>query len=285
MSDSPFVIEVTTENFHQILATSQQVPVLVDFWAEWCQPCKLLMPVLAKLAEEYHGKFLLAKLNTEEQQELASHFGIRSIPTVKLFRDGQPVDEFLGALPEAQIRRFLDKHIARESDAAVAQAKETLLAGDGTGALELLTAARQSDPDNPRVTLMLAQAQAALGNVQTALDTLEDLPPDEQRKDEVARLRSQLYFEDLVANAPSAATLRSRLAKSDADSEARFQLAVRNIVDQEHEQAMQALLQLMQQDRHYGDDAAHKALVRLFELLGDDPLVSRYRARLASLLH
>ena len=285
MSESPFIVEVTTENFYQLLATSQQIPVLVDFWAEWCQPCKILMPVLAQLAEEYHGKFLLAKLNTEEQQELAGQFGIRSIPTVKLFRDGQPVDEFLGALPEAEIRRFLDQHIPRESDTLVARARQQLLAGDGAGALQQLTEARQSDPDNPRVPSMLAQAQAALGDVQAALATLDELPLEEQHKPEIASLRSKLYFEGLVADAPAVAELERRLADDDADSEARFLLAIRNIVDQEHERAMQALLRMLQQDRQFGDDAARKALLKLFELLGDDPLVTRYRARLASLLH
>ena len=118
MADSPFIIDVTSENYQQVMEASFKVPVLLDFWASWCQPCLALTPVLVKLAEEYDGKFLLGKLNTEDEQEIAAQFGIRSIPTVKLFRDGQPVDEFMGALPEQAVRDFLDKHIVDEAAAA-----------------------------------------------------------------------------------------------------------------------------------------------------------------------
>ena len=125
MPESPYIVEVTAENYQEVVIQgSLQAPVLVDFWADWCQPCKILLPMLAKLVDEYQGKFILAKINTEQQQELAAQFGIRSIPTVKLFMQGQPVDEFSGALPEEQIRQFLDQHIPRESDKAVAQAQQ-----------------------------------------------------------------------------------------------------------------------------------------------------------------
>ena len=113
MANTPYIIDVTRENYQQVMEASFKVPVLIDFWASWCQPCQVLMPILAKLADEYDGKFLLGKLNTEEEQEIASHFGIRSIPNVKLFRDGQPVDEFLGALPEKAVREFIDRHVSR----------------------------------------------------------------------------------------------------------------------------------------------------------------------------
>jgi putative thioredoxin len=109
MADSPFIVDVTRENYQQVMEASFRVPVLLDFWAGWCQPCLVLTPILTSLAEEFQGKFLLAKLNTEEEQEIAAQFGIRSIPTVKVFRDGQPVDEFMGALPEGAVREFLDR--------------------------------------------------------------------------------------------------------------------------------------------------------------------------------
>lgn len=285
MADSPFIFDVTQENYQQVMEASSRVPVLLDFWASWCQPCQVLMPILARLAEEYQGKFLLGKLNTEEQQEIAAQFGIRSIPTVKLFRDGQPVDEFMGALPEQAVREFLDRHVARESDAQVALARERLLAGNANDAIALLNEARQADPDNPRVTLTLAQAQAAMGDVAAAEATLDSLPANEQEKPEVATLRSHLYFEGQVAGAPAATELDARLAADPGDTQALYQLALRKVIEQDYETAMALLLQLMQKDRSFGDDAGRRVLLKVFELLGDDPRVGGYRRRMAGLLH
>jgi putative thioredoxin len=267
------------------MEASFQVPVLLDFWASWCQPCHALTPVLAKLAEEYQGKFLLAKLNTEEEQEIAARFGIRSIPTVKLFRDGQPVDEFMGALPEQAVREFLERHLGRESDVHVAEAREQLAAGNAAGAIVLLDEARENDPDNPRIILALAEAQAAMGDTTAAEETLNSLPRDEQDKPEVAALRNHLFFEGQVANAPTATELEARLAADPDDHEARFQLAIRKVVDRDYETAMDLLLQLMQADRSFGDDAGRRGLVKVFELLGDDPRVGECRRRMASLLY
>jgi putative thioredoxin len=285
MADSPFIIEVTRENYAQVMEASFKVPVLLDFWAGWCQPCKVLMPVLAKLAEEYRGKFLLGKLNTEEEQEIAAQFGIRSIPTVKLFRDGQPVDEFMGALPEQAVRQFLDRHVARDSDLQVAEAYEQLAAGNAAGAVVLLDEAREADPDNPRITLTLAQAQVAMGDIEAAEATLDSLPPEERDKPEVAALRGHLFFEGQVATAPATNELEDRLSANPDDFEALHLLALREVVDQDYESALEHLLELMKKDRSFGDDAARRSLLKLFELLGDDPLVGQYRRRMANLLH
>lgn len=219
MADSPHIIEVTRDNYPQVMQASFETPVLMDFWASWCQPCQVLMPILAKLAEDYQGKFLLAKVNTEENQEIAAQFGIRSIPTVKLFRDGQPVDEFMGALPEQAVREFLDKHI-----------------------------------------------------------------PDEEKAAE-EKARKMQFFEEQLADAPDMPELEARLARDAEDHEARHRLALRRVLDDDYDTAVKLLLQLMRQDRAYGDDAGRKGLLKIFDLLGDDPRVGQYRRQMANLLH
>ena len=251
MAESPFIIDVTLDNYEQVMETSFKVPVLLDFWASWCQPCQVLMPVLARLAEEYQGKFVLGKLNTEENQEIAAQFGIRSIPTVKLFRDGRPVDEFMGALPEQAVREFLDKHIADESGAEIAQAHELLLVGDTDGAEAIL----------------------------------DNLPADKQDRPDVASLRSRLFFASKAAKAPAAPELEAKLKDDPDDLESLYQLALRKIVDEDFDTGIALLLRLMQKNRRFGDDAARNGLLKAFELLGDDPRVGQYRRRMASLLH
>ncbi|BAO44638.1 thioredoxin [Thiolapillus brandeum] len=286
MSNSPYIIEITEDNYQAfVIEQSRQVPVLVDFWASWCQPCQMLMPVLARLAEDYQGKFILAKINTEEQQTLASQFGIRSIPTVKLFKNGEPVDEFAGALPEAEIRKFLDRHIPRESDALVDQALQLLQQGEGKSALELLEQAKTADPANDNINLALARIQAALGDPVSAEKILLQLPADMRDKPEVQALAGRLFFESLLMDAPSQTELMQRLEADGHDAEAMYLLAAHHVKDQNYEQAVDLLLQLMKKDRSWGDGAARTALLKLFDVLGDDPVVPRYRSKMMSLIY
>jgi len=286
MADSPYIFEIDENNYEQVvLQGSHQVPVLVDFWASWCQPCKILMPLLAKLVDEYQGRFILAKINTEEQQAIAAQFGIRSIPTVKLFRDGQPVDEFAGALPEPEVRAFLDRHLPRASDRILVQAGERLQAGDTEGALGLLSQARVEDPHNPRLLTAIAQIQATEGDFEAADQTLSELPADEQDKPEVRRLRAQLFFREIAASADTPEAATRHVADAPDDTESRYRLAAQQVLANDTANAMENLLLIVQKDRKFGDDAGRIALLKLFDVLGEDPAVNRYRARMFNLLH
>ncbi|MEJ2453916.1 MAG: thioredoxin [Candidatus Thiodiazotropha sp.] len=287
MADSSFIYDVTVENFQQVvLQTSMSRPVLVDFWAEWCNPCKALTPTLTKLADEYQGKFILAKVNTEEQQQLAAHFGIRSIPCVKLFLKGEMVDEFMGALPETEVRSFIDKYIPRESDGLLAQAEQLLLQGDADNAGTLIQQAAQMDPGSPRVMLANARYLATIGKFDEAEQQLEALPEEEKKNPEVSAMLARLQFDRSSADTPSPEALEKRLQENPADSEALHQLASHKIMQNDLEGALELLLTLMQQDREYGDDAARKDMLRIFDMLGGQgPLVKRYRNRMFNILH
>jgi putative thioredoxin len=285
MADSPYIVEVTDASFAQeVLERSYQVPVLVDFWAEWCQPCKMLMPTLAKIAEDYAGKFILAKINTEEQQQVASQFGIRSIPTVKLFRNGEVVDEFAGALPEGSIRDFINQHIPRESDALIDQALDAMDQEDLESAEPLLVRVTAEDPENYRVILANAQLKMLRTDFDAAEQLLDALPMDKQDDPEAKQLRAQLPFIRAVSDAPEEAELLK--AAEAGDSQSTYQLAAMRIFQQDFEQALELLLGLMRKDRKFGDDAARKGMLAIFDMLGGDgELVKRYRGKMFALLH
>ncbi len=286
MANSPFVMEVTVEDFYTtVLEASHQRPVLVDFWADWCAPCRTLGPMLDAIADSLQGTLLVAKVNTEEQQELAAQFGIRSLPTVKLFRNGQPVDEFMGALPEAEIRAFLDKHIPRESDNILAQADALMGQGEFEQAAALVEQAHLQDPDNPRTLLALARIQASRGEFDAAEHALNAMPLNEQDQPELLALRARLGFARTLVDAADLETLQQRLDRDEGDSEARYQLAVRQVVAEDYAAGLENLLTLLRKDRQYGDDTARKTMVQVFELLGGSgELVSRYRAKMTSAL-
>jgi len=287
VADSPYIVTLTAANFESVVIDgSFDRPVVVDFWADWCAPCRMLMPILAKLADEYRGRFILAKLNTEEERSLAAQFGIRSLPTVQLFRDGRPVDQFMGALPESEVRAFIERHLPRASDGLLAQAQGMLAAGDFKRARDLIERARAEDPENPRVALADVQLAAAEGRSEEAQAAIERLPLELANDPEVMALRGQLQFAAALAGAPTASELEQRLAADPKDSEARYQLAAHRVMQGDYESALDLLLELVRRDRAYGDDAARKGMVAVFDLLGGSgDLVSRYRARMMNALY
>jgi putative thioredoxin len=286
MSDSPYIIDVTQGNFDQVvLEGSRERPVLVDFWADWCQPCQMLTPVLAKLAQEYGGRFILAKINSDEQQALAGQFGIRSLPTVMVFRHGKPVDQFLGVQPESVIRGLLDRYLPRASDRQRSAAQAQLKAGDAEGALNTLQAALEADPDNQAIKIDIARALMALGRADEATETLQTLPLDLHQDEEVRRLEAQVQFARVAARGDELRQLEAAAETGD-DPEALHRVAAAKILSEDYESALALLLRLMQKHRRYGDDAGQKGLLGAFELLGaQHPLVKEYRRKMVSLLY
>jgi len=279
--------EVTEQNFaSQVIEASHQQPVLVDFWATWCGPCQSLMPILEQLVQSYQGKFLLAKVEIDSQQGLASQFGVRSVPTVKLVKNGQIVDEFTGALPEGQIRTFLDKHIENESEQLMQQALMLYQQGDTEAALLQMGQILQADPDNQNNKIMYANILLREQHIDEAKKWLESLPADAKDNPQVQAMQAQLEFIHIVENAPDMASLQQQLADDPDNSEARYQLSAHAILQGQFEIAFEQLLEIVKRDRQYQDDAGRKALLKLFDLLGDQhELVSSYRRKLAMALN
>ncbi len=286
MSESPYVYDVTEAEFtEKVIGKSNEVPVLADFWADWCGPCRMLAPILHKLADEYAGKLIVAKINSDAEQALAARYGIRSLPTVKLFKNGQVVDEFMGVQPESQIRALLDRHIPRESDALREEALAAWRSGNADAALALLRKAMKEDPGNERLLPDLVQILLAKGEVEEAQALLQNLPANRAEDADIKRLKALAHFAAIARDAPDVATLKQRLETDPEDLQAKEQLAARWILDGQYEAGMDLLLEIMRKDRKYGDDAGRKGLLAAFELLGDDPRIVPYRRQMFNLLH
>ena len=286
---SPHAFDVSTAEFQEkVVAASQHVPVLVDFWAEWCAPCRQLKPVLEKLAAEYGGRFLLAKVNSDQNQELAGRCGVRGIPNVKAFVGGHLVDEFTGALPEAQVRAFIDKLLPSPAEPLRVAAQEARASGEIELALSLLDDASQADPANETVQLDMAEIRIDAGQLDAAralLDALEHKARDASRHKALqARLK-------LVAagGGADAAALQARIAANGDDLDARLQLANALALAGDYRPALEHLLAIVRRDRKWQDEAARKAMLDLFTLLGGDAqfddLVREFRIALARTLN
>ncbi len=249
MATSQHVIEVGAADFPaEVVERSRTVPVLVDFWAAWCGPCRMLGPVLERLAEEHDGAFVLAKVDTDANQELAAEYGISGIPAVKLFKDGEVVDEFVGALPERQVRAFLRPHVA---------------------------APERPDP------LEAARALLAAGDLDGLRTAVAAIPPS---ADERAAAEQLLAAADLIAEARAAGdaeSLRARAAASPDDCQARYALAGHLLAAGDHRDALEQYLAIAERDRRWQKEAARKAMLVVFGLIGvRHPLADEFRGKL-----
>lgn len=294
MTNSPYLTDVSHATFDtEVLARSHKQPVLVDFWAAWCGPCRMLMPLLARLADEYQGRFHLAKVETDNERELAAQYGIRSLPTVKLFRNGTVVDEFMGAQTESTVRAFIDRHLPRAADAVIDRALQLNDAGRADEAIALLRTAIAEDGGYARPKLALARLLLTLPadrRTPAMLDEgerlLASLPADRRDDADTVALRARLNLARAVVDSPSLAELDRTVAMDPGNSQARFALGVQQALREDYEAAMQQLLELVRRDRRYGDDAGRKTLINLFQLLGNQhPLVVKYRGLLSRALN
>ena len=279
---SEHALDVGLADFDRnVLDESMRRPVVVDFWAPWCGPCKSLKPILEKLAAEYGGQFLLAKINSDENQELAARYAVRGIPSVKAFLDGQVVDEFSGALPENEVRAFLDRLIPGPAEALRMQAADARLVGDAAGALQLLAEASRLAPPHLGVRLDAAEILLELGQTDEAQRLIQSVPDEADPR--VPQLKARLQFAGAAGE--DAAALHARVDADGNDLDARLRLANLLIAAGEHEAGMDQLLEIVRRDRAFGDDVGRKTLLSVFDLLGGGERVSRDRRMLASALN
>ena len=284
---SPYIEDAGAADFQQkVLEKSMEQPVLVDFWADWCGPCKMLMPVLASLADEYGGKFLLVKVNSDQNQELAVQYGVRSLPTVKVFKGGQPVDEFIGALPESQVREFLEKHIEHASDRATVEAVELWQRGETQAAIDLLQRTVEQGAANDSPAMMLAELLVKEERLDEAQALLDQMSRETRETPEFKRLVSRIEFKQKSRDVPDRSELEQRIEANPGDVEARAQLGALLVSEEAYEGAMQQYLEIVRRDRGYEDDLGRTSLLGVFNMLGNgDERVKRYRRQLAFALN
>ncbi len=288
MSETPtaYIFDIDESNFNQaVVENSHKLPVLVDFWADWCEPCKTLIPVLHKLAEELAGQFILAKVNADQQQNLTQQNGVRSLPTVKLIVNGEVVDEFAGAESEAHIRKMLEPYLVRESDKLMAAAVAEYEQGNNEEAIKLMKQAADSDPANMRIQIMAMKVLLENNRKEEAAIIFSRLPAEEKQSPDMLAIQTQ--FETVnEAESGELLSLQARIDKDENDLVAREELSVIFVNQARFEAALEQLLEIMKRDRSYNDDAGRKGLLALFETLGSsNPLVGEYRRRIATMLN
>ena len=294
------MIDVTIANFEQeVIKASLTQPVLVDFWAPWCGPCKALGPILEKLETQYGGAFKLVKINSDDEQQIASAFAIRSIPTVVLLKDGNPCDGFTGALPEGKVREFLNKHIQplEAEDEESAEALEDPLAADPLARLEKLQHAVATDPANDDVRFDYIKALLLAGretDARRAFEPVASKAAAVRKLDAVARWFDALSF---AAGKPALPALDAQIAANKRDFQARFDRARALLAQQQWTAAMDELLEILMRDKAWSEDLARKTYIAILEIIDppkpkvaegqippDDPTVATYRRRLSSVV-
>lgn len=287
MADSPYIVDVTTDSFNEVVVKrSYAVPILVDFWAAWCGPCKTLIPILERLANAYQGQFILAKVNIDQEQALASQYKVQSVPTVKLVYQGKILNEFLGALSEAKIRQFLEPYLIKESDKVAERAKELMLQGELAKGLALLEEASAQDPDNQRVLLLLIQILAQHGEIESAEEKIRQLPANLQEEIVVQQIKTKIAFAKVVAEIQDSAHLEQAVEADPHDNLSRYRLGAYYALQGTYEKALDQFLAILRHDRRFQDEAGRKSMIAVFNLLNNQgEIVNRYRGLMFAALH
>ena len=287
MAETRFILEGTELNFDRlVLENSRKGLVLVDFWAPWAGPSLRQQQVLRGLAERYRGRFLLVTVNTDEQKAIASRFGVKSLPSFKLFRNARVVEEFHGMQPEADYQKIVDRYLVPLGDQVRLSAGRAWNAGEHDKAIRVLAEGAMAEPDNLDIPAMLAKLLMRLHRYDEAREVLATLPPEARDTTELATLRAHLDFITTAQAVDDEAAVLARSERSPDDLEAQFQAAALHLVNDRSEPALKALIAILRRQRDYNDGAARRGLLAVFDTLGGDhALVAKYRGDLARLIH
>jgi len=282
-------MDTTLATFEKdVINASMLAPVLVDFWAPWCGPCKTLGPMLEKLEAEYEGKWRLVKVNVDENQELAAHFQVRSIPHVVAFADGRPVDQFIGVLAEGQLRQFLDRLVPEGAEASRAEAAAAIAEGRREDAYNALKAALAYDPGFDEARLDLMELLLEDNRIEEAQNENDLLSPKTTQGIDARynAIKTRLDAVDAAADLPPTDALEARVASNPDDLDARFDLASAFIARRKYDPALEHLLAIVQRDRAFRDDIGRKTMLSVFDLAAHQPeLVSKWRRKLSTSLN
>jgi len=284
---SRHITEATTETFqHEVIEASSNQPVLVDFWADWCGPCKMLAPVLERLAAEYQGRARIVKVNTDVEMELARTHGIRSLPTLRVFRHGRAVDELIGLQPDSAIRSSIERFLERPSDTTRADAARLVAAGQPEQAVPLLESVVNEEPDNVDAGVELIDALARAGRIDDATARFESMPVQALDAPRLKAIEARLLLARAVSGQPDLEVLQKRIEQDPSDLAAACALASREFQSGERERALDRWLAVLSKDRNFGEGLARRCLLAGLDLMEDaEEVAHQYRRKLMALLH